>query len=254
MRKRIIIAILSLFVLIEIVIIILLLNITPMKLKHNVFIYQYGETISQNIEDYVIVNSSIKEHIHLNLDNVENAVGSYQASISYYDSIYSFEIRIVDTIKPKAILKRNEWSVLVNKELYAKDLVSDIVDQSQTKVYFEGNEEYIKYSQVGSYIKRIIVEDEQGNQSAPLRVKINVIEHDNIPYFEGINNATVKKGESFDLYKDVKAFDDEDGNITSYIETKGDIDYSKEGQYTITYIVEDSFGHKITKERIITVE
>jgi hypothetical protein len=254
MEKKIIIAILGIFVLLEIIIIILLLNIAPMKLKQRIFTYQYGEKISTNIDDYVIVNSSIKENIKLNIDNVENKVGNYKAYVSYYDTVYSFEISIVDTIKPKATLKKAEWYTILNKKIYAKDLVENIIDESKTKVYFEGYEESVQYNKVGSYIERLFIEDEQGNKSATLRVKINVNEKDSQPVLEGIKDITIKKGDSLDLREGITATDLEDGDLTQNIVLSGTVNSTKSGKYTIIYSVKDSYGNKTEKERIITVQ
>lgn len=254
MKKKIIIAVFSIFVFLEIVIIILLLNITPMKLKRTVFTYQYGEEISTNIEDYVVVNSSIKDNIELHLDNVSNEVGNYQASISYYNRFYPFEIHIVDTIKPKATLKQAEWNILVNQKLYAKDLIGSIEDASKTTVYFESGEEYVSYVKEGAYVERIIVEDVHGNKSASLRVKINVRTEDLKPYFEGIEDTIIKVGDSINLYENIKAIDTEDGDITSLIKISGTVNNKKAGDYVVTYTVTDSHKNTVKKLRIITVE
>lgn len=259
MKNKVIITILCGFICIDIALCYLVLTITPLKLKRNVFTYQYGDKIPTNVENYVIANSSIIDSLKLNMKDVSNEVGEYKASITYFDQTYPFEIHIIDTIKPKAQLKQVQWNILIGERIYAKDLVDNVQDSSQTTIYFinektEKKEEYLSFAQAGSYIERIIVEDTHGNQSAALRVKIVVGKNDIKPVIEGANDVFIRIGESIDLSAGVKAIDDEEGDITSKMKIIGAVDINKPGDYRITYIVEDSDGNITKVVRIITVE
>ena len=53
MQNKIIISILSGFILVDVLLIYLALTISPIKLRRNSFTYQYGEEISTNVVDYV---------------------------------------------------------------------------------------------------------------------------------------------------------------------------------------------------------
>ena len=101
-----------------------------------------------------------------------------------------------DTQKPTVELKQVEYDININKKIYAKNMIKSVVDKSATEVFFvdESTNQLSKYKQyaiAGSYIERIVVRDAYGNQSASLRVKINV--HDNAiaPVFYGVEDITI---------------------------------------------------------------
>lgn len=259
MRNRIIFLIFIFFIIIEVSLCLIAVNITPVKLKRNVFTFQYGEAISTNVADYVIANDNIIKDITLNITDVSTEVGNYNASVSYFDKVFNFEIHIIDTIKPKAELKKVEWHILIGEEIYARKLIKNIEDYSKTTVYFYDEEtktksESLSFSNEGSYIERILVEDAHGNQSAVLRVKIVVGKVDSKPTIEGVGNITIRKGESIDLLDGVRAIDVEDGDITSSLQVIGTIDVNTPGDYYITYIVSDERNNITTVIRTIHVE
>ena len=68
----------------------------------------------------------------------------------------------------------------------------------------------------------------------------------------GDSEITINRGTAF---KDpfVTAIDDVDGDITSTVQTIGEVDTSKVGTYKITYSVQDIAGNKAITERIIKV-
>ena len=99
------------------------------------------------------------------------------------------------------------------------------------KAYNEKNSEY-------SQIKRIVtVKDE-----TPPTITLN-----------GKSSVTVYLN---DTYKDdgCKAEDNYDGDITSKVSVTGEVNIKKEGNYTITYMVEDSSSNKAETTRKIIVK
>lgn len=258
MQNKLIISILSIFVLIDILLIYLALTISPIKLKRNCFTYEYGESISTKVEDYVNANPSILESVKLNIKNVSTEVGKYQASIQYFDEVYPFEIEVVDTIKPKVQLKQVEIHIDVGEIVKAKKLIKKIEDQSKTTVYFydDKTKEKVKqkaYNAEGSYIERIVVEDSHKNQSAALRVKIVVSSDHVLPRIEGIYDIEIVMGSYFDPMNGVRATDDTDGDITSRVVVDGIVDTQQVGEYSIIYRVSDAAGNvkKVTRKVIV---
>lgn len=81
----------------------------------------------------------------------------------------------------------------------------------------------------------------------------NTVEENNLPVIFA-SNITIKVGDKFNPMDNVTASDKEDGDLTSKITVKGNVDTSKVGVYKLTYTVEDSKGGKAELERIITVE
>lgn len=74
------------------------------------------------------------------------------------------------------------------------------------------------------------------------------------PVLSGVNNKTIKVGESFDKMAGVSATDKEDGDLTSKINVEGDVDTAIAGKYELTYSVSDSKGLETVAKRTITVE
>lgn len=258
MHNKIVISILTGFVLIDIGLIYIALTISPIKLKRNSFTYEYGEKISTNVADYVNANQSVLKNIKLDLSDVSTEVGTYQASIQYFEKKETFEINIVDTVKPKVKLKQVQFNVQLGQEIKAKDLIKTVEDQSQTTVYFYDEKTQKKskiksYTKEGSYIERIIVEDEHGNQSAALRVKIVVESNHVVPVIEGVKDTTIHIGEDIDLKEGIKAYDDLEGDITSRLIIEGEVNNSLPGEYQIVYTVSDNVGNIAKVVRKVTV-
>ena len=248
MQNKIIVSILSFFILVDVLLIYLALTISPIKLKRNVFTFQYGQDIPTDVSEYVNANHSVLENVKLDLSHVSKEVGKYQASITYFNETQYFEIVVEDTIKPKFQLKKVEWHIQIGETLEAKDLIQNVEDHSQTEVYFynEKTQEKSKtksFQMEGTQIERIIVEDKHGNQSSALRVKVVVEKNKRPPVIEGIE----------DLKAGVKATDDIEGDITSRIIINGQVDNQTPGVYEIMYTVSDKDGNTTQQMRTITV-
>lgn len=258
MQNKIIASILSMFLLVDILLVYLALTVSPIKLKRLVFTYEYGEEISTDVGFYVNANPTILKSVKLNLSNVSTNVGKYQASIEYSGKKQTFDIQVVDTVKPKVQLKKVEWMIQLGQSVKAQDLIKNVEDQSKTSVYFYDEETKTKtkqksYNQEGSYIERLIVEDEHKNQSASLRVKIVVETNKVLPIITGAEDMTIYIGEEFDFLKGVKATDDIEGDITSRMMYEGIIDNQTPGVYQIVYTVSDNVGNIGKVVRKVTV-
>ncbi len=258
MQNKIIVSILSFFILVDTILIYLALTISPIKLKRNVFTFQYGQVIPTDVSEYVNANHSVLENVKLDLSHVSKEVGTYQASITYFNETQYFEIVVEDTIKPKFQLKKVEWHVQLGETLQAEDLIENVEDHSLTKVYFydekSGKKSETKSFEIeGTQIERIIVEDQHGNQSSSLRVKVVVEKNAIAPTIKGIENLEIYVGESVDLYDGVYATDDIEGDITSRLIVDGHVDNQVPGIYEIMYTVSDKDGNTTQVVRTITV-
>lgn len=259
MRNKLIISTLSFFIIVEAVLIYITLTMTPLQLKRKCFTYEYGETISTKVEDYVNANPHILKSVKLDVSHVSTEVGRYPASVEYFGKTYPFEIEVVDTVKPKVQLKNVEVKVKLGEKVVAKDLIKKVEDHSRTTVYFydEDTKQKMKsksFIEQGSYIEKIIVEDAYGNQSAILRVKI-VASSDVIqPTLKGIEDIEIVQGTFFNPLENVTAFDETDGNITNRIQVEGEVNIAKEGVYTLHYSVSDDAGNVTQATRKVTVK
>ena len=241
MQNKIIISILSGFILVDVLLIYLALTISPIKLRRNSFTYQYGEEISTNVVDYVDANPSVLESVKLDLSHVSTEVGKYQGTIEYFGEKQTFEILVVDTVKPKVQLKKVQWNIQLGQTIKAESLIKNIEDRSQTEVYFYDEKSKQKsksksYNVEGSYIEKIVVE-------------ANKV----LPEINGVKDITIKVGEKIDLLKGITAIDDLEGDITSRIIVEGTVNSEEPGDYQIVYTVKDNAGNVGKKVRKVTV-
>ncbi|WP_294578860.1 immunoglobulin-like domain-containing protein [uncultured Thomasclavelia sp.] len=258
MKNRIIAVILSFFIVINTVLIACALNVTPLTVKREVFVYEYGSAISTAPQDYINANESILEQVTLNFSNLKNEIGTYHVSATYLGEEYPFVIEIVDTTKPVFTLKAVTFNVDLNKEIYAIDLIEEVEDNSDYTAYFidENGDKSLSrsYSEKGSYVENILVADSAGNESSSLRVKIVAGQNGNNPTLSGIDDIEVLKDTSFDPLKDVKATDGSGNDITSNIKIlKNNVDTSEVGEYEVIYSVTNDKGNTLQRTRKVTV-
>lgn len=259
-RNKLITVILLLFIFLELFSIYKITTMATFELKQTVFTYELGQEVSQNIEDYVICPDRIKKSLTLNLKRVNlNKVGNYNASIEYAGRDYGFKIKIVDTKKPTVKLKKLVYYVNPNQPLYAKNTVAEVNDASLTQIYFlkkENSEELVKektYEKVGTYIERVVVRDEQGNTSFPMRIKVIVANELVVPVIKGAEDKVIHIGDAFNAREGVTAYDNEDGDLTNKIVVTGKVQTNTVGRYTLTYTVTDSSKNMAKVTRVVEV-
>ena len=259
-RNKLITVILLLFIFLELFSIFKITTMATFELKQTVFTYELGQEVSQNIDDYVICPDRIKKSLTLNLKRVNlNKVGNYNASIEYAGRDYDFKIKIVDTKKPTVKLKKLVYYVNPNQPLYAKKTVAEVNDASLTQIYFlkkENSEELAKektYEKVGTYIERVVVRDEQGNTSFPMRIKVIVANDLVVPVIKGAEDKVIHLGDNFNAREGVTAYDNEDGDLTNKIVVTGKVQTNTVGRYSLTYTVTDSSKNMAKVTRVVEV-
>lgn len=258
MKKRIIRIIFLFFIIVNTILIACAFNLTPLTIKRDTFIYEFGMEIPTNPQEYINANETILSQVVLNFSELKNEVGLYNVSVSYLGVDYPFKIKIVDTTKPVVTLKAVTFNVRLNTRVNAIDLVEKVEDSSGIVAYFKGeNEEKVTYKtfkEKGSYVENIIVEDNAGNQSAVLRVKIVAGQNGNNPTLTGIDNIEIIKGTTFDPLKGVEATDGSGNDITNKIKIlKNNVNPDRVGEYEIIYSVTNSRGHNLQRTRRVTV-
>lgn len=259
-RNKLITVILLLFIFLELFSIFKITTMATFELKQTVFTYELRQEVSQNIDDYVVCPDRIKKSLTLNLKSVNlNKVGNYNASIEYAGRDYDFKIKIVDTKKPTVKLKKLVYYVNPNQPLYAKKTVAEVNDASLTQIYFlkkENSEELAKektYEKVGTYIERVVVRDEQGNTSFPMRIKVIVANDLVVPVIKGAEDKVIHLGDNFNAREGVTAYDNEDGDLTNKIVVTGKVQTNTVGRYSLTYTVTDSSKNMAKVTRVVEV-
>ncbi|MBQ6477698.1 MAG: DUF5011 domain-containing protein [Bacilli bacterium] len=104
---------------------------------------------------------------------------------------------------------------------------------------------------VGTYEITYSVTD-SGNITTTKKITITVTENKK-PTIEATDKE-ITVNTIFMPLKDIKATDPEDGDITNNIEiTDNNVDFTKLGEYTVTYKVKDSYNQEVSKTITITV-
>lgn len=258
MKKKIIGVVLTFFIVINTLLTIFALKITPVTLKRNIFVYEYGTPISNNPADYVNANESVINEVQLNFSDLKNEIGTYQVSASYAGVELPFKIKIQDTTKPVVTLKQVVYNVNINEEISAINMLDEVKDQSDIVAYFlmkDGeHQETLKFSKKGSYIVNIVVEDVVGNQAAKLRAKIVVGSLGNHPTLEGIDDVEIVQGTHFDMMEGVSASDGNGNDITNRIKIlKNTVHTEEVGTYEVIYSITNSQGNNIQRTRKVEV-
>lgn len=258
MKNRIVAVVLAFFVFVNTILIVCAFNITPLTIKRDTFIYEYGSEISTAPQHYINANEAILSQVVLNFSELKNEIGLYKVSATYLGVDYPFYIKIVDTTKPVVTLKASIFNVKLNTEIKAIDLIEKVEDNSEITAYFKGEGEEKSTSKTfkekGSYVEWIVVEDKAGNQSATLRVKIVAGENGNKPTLTGIDNIEVLKGSSFNPLNGVEATDGNGNNITEKIKIlKNNVNINEVGEYEVIYSVTNDKGHTLQRTRRVTV-
>lgn len=176
-KKKIIIGILIAVILILSVIIFIILNKPKIELKHENYVFEFGESVSadpsyylkngnktKNLDDYkLILNNKleIKDKKILSKDEKYLMVGKYDLSIKYKKGIKSFSIEVKDTKKPefkeapeKITLEQNSKNVDLTKFFDAEDL-------SEVKLSINGDYDI---SKTGNYELKIVATDKYDNK------------------------------------------------------------------------------------------
>lgn len=106
----------------------------------------------------------------------------------------------------------------------------------------------------GLYILTYRVTDSGGLSTSVIRtVTVKAIPNAR-PVIDGATAVTITVGDAFDPKEGVKAFDLEDGDLTSKVVIDGNVDTTKPGTYNLFYSVTDSAGQTARVSRTVTVE
>ncbi|MGL5245064.1 MAG: immunoglobulin-like domain-containing protein, partial [Sarcina sp.] len=104
----------------------------------------------------------------------------------------------------------------------------------------------------GNYPLIYSIKDSDGNISSITRTI--TVKPSNAPIILGIEDTSLKLGETFDLMSGVLAKDSNEEDISEDIEVLGFVDNTKSGTYKLIYMVSDDKGNKIILSRNVVVE
>lgn len=218
-------------------------------------VFEYGDPLSQNIEDYLAGTEWSVQLGELDLSQVdERHTGVYQASVYHGGTTFTYTITIQDTIPPEIQWKEGTVYLATDTLCTVEDIIEGVTDADPlTEVFFIRNGEEqgeIRFDQVGEYELEVCARDRAGNESRG-RQKIIV---DTPPELEGIHRFYCIPGSEPDYLDAVTAWDDVDGDLTGQIRVDdSEVQLDREGIYSLRYLAEDSYGLETVAETRIMV-
>lgn len=218
-------------------------------------VYELGEEISDNPEDYVLGPERIVEQGELDLSQVDQSkTGIYQAFVSCGKSRFQYEITIQDTTAPTIVLQNEPVCLALDREYPVEELVRRVEDaDSFVTLYVQdasGLLETVNYHNAGTFVCIVVAEDTSGNR-ASVSIPVTVGE---APVLSGVRDIYVALGNQVDYLEEVTARDETDGNLTGRITVDdGEVELAREGTYKLTYRVENDLGIDAVSSVDVTV-
>lgn len=195
----------------------------------------FGNDVSRNIEIVSRVNPKI--------------VGVYKVKyiVSYgiIKNSVTRVVKVVDNLEPEITLNGDKTTYICKNQVYVDEGIKaidnydgDITD----KVIIKNKKDEIIYT----------VNDSSNNKTKAIRKKIVGDNQNPTINLNGEKEINLYVGTE---YKEpgVTAFDNCDGDISNKVETIGNVNHLKEGNYDITYKVKDSEGNESSVTRVVKV-
>ncbi len=171
-------------------------------------------------------------------------VGEYKIPIELDG--YDFEITLV--MKKTNILEFEVQDVTIfeDEEINVQDFIASINSASYKISPLNISKK------VGTQTVTIEVIDEYGDVYQK-NASLTVLKDSDAPRFSGLNAIETEIGKKVNLYLNVSAYDDRDGNVNFTVDDSK-VNYSKTGWYTIFYSAADKAGNTVRKERSIHIK
>ena len=200
------------------------------------------------IDDF-LMEERVDETFITKLESLKLVVGMYPIEIKVGERILISQLEVIDTITPTATLVT--VNAFVSDTVPASTFVKDIIDESIVTVSFKDNTDIT--AKEGTFSPIILLTD-AGNNVTELVGKIVVIKDTEAPVIKGtgLRDRTVYIGENYNYKAQVFATDNRDGSVK--VTVTGTVDFSKVGNYTITFTAKDKAGNSASEKITITVK
>ncbi|WRK53482.1 hypothetical protein SD457_26305 [Coprobacillaceae bacterium CR2/5/TPMF4] len=70
-------------------------DVSPLTIKRDVFVYEYGSEISNLPQDYVNANEEILKQVELDFSDLKNEIGRYQVAATYLGVEYPLKSKLL---------------------------------------------------------------------------------------------------------------------------------------------------------------
>lgn len=214
----------------------------------------YGEELLEEPKAYlkghfILKNGKeipIKKDGSINYNSLGENEISYEASFLVWKNKKIQKIYIIDNEKPIISLKGEKNHFYYKGKEYEepgftaydnfdKDITNEVI------IEMKGNEIFYK------------VKDSSGNETIEIR---NLFYYKDLEFpkidLNGEEEITLNINEEF-MEPGFSASDNIEGDIISKVKTNSNLDITKEGTYSIEYVVSDSYGNTTKKKRTIIV-
>lgn len=218
-------------------------------------VYELGDEISQNLEDYVLGPERTVNQGELDLSQVDrNKAGTYQAFVYCGENEFQYEIIIQDTVAPVIELRDEPIRLAMDREYSVEELVRGVEDADPfvtLHVQDAGDTQItVNYHSTGTFVCIVVAEDTSGNNTS-VSVPVTV---GTAPVISGVRDFYVALGNQVDYMEDVTAQDETDGNLTGRVTVDdGEVELTQEGTYRLTYRVENDQGIDTVSYADVTV-
>lgn len=191
------------------------------------------------------VKGAKKEQVKIDTSKVNlRKVGEYPIVYQYQEERKEIMISVVDHKAPSFTIK--ELEIDLGMRVEAKDLVENVQDDSEVKIYFDKD---YSFDKTGDVKVIVIVEDTSGNQSKKSSV-VHVLSKDKeAPKIEGVKDITIQKDGQIDFLAGIHVSDNRDPSPNVKINTN-QLNLHVLGDYEVTYEVKDRSGNR-TKEQCL---
>lgn len=203
---------------------------------------QYDATsFIEKIRGYDLNDVKIDDQV-----NVQK-LGHYVIAYQVDDKEYKLDVEVVDTKAPDFDIKKDVTCDISGK-LDAQELVTNIKDETKTKVFFK--EDY-NFKKAGKLKVTVVVEDEGKNQTEK-QTTIELVKDQEAPVLEGVQDIRVLQNKEIDYLKNIKAVDDFDPEPVIKVDDS-QVDLSKLGTYKVVYTASDRSKNKKEYECSVSV-
>lgn len=140
----------------------------PVELKQKEFVYEYGDSISQDIKEYFTILEKDKlNDCVLKITVPENErieTGDYKGKLSFRNTDISFKIKVLDTIPPEFVDFKEAIQIDINNT--KEQLLSQYSATDLSGTAIDIDDSQVNYTAAGKYAITVIATDGHSNTSS----------------------------------------------------------------------------------------
>lgn len=176
----------------------------------------------------------------------KDALGTYKVTYALKNDTYTIYVKVVDTKAPAFDIQ--DIDAELRMDIDPSMLVTNIVDDTKTKVFFKKK---YTFDKEGKYEVIVVVKDE-GENSTEKKAIVTLVNDQEKPTIEGVQEISVRKGGKIDFLTGVVAKDNCDPNPKIEVDSSK-VDFNIIGDYQVMYTVTDRSGNITQANRTIHV-